>query len=489
MTVITGRFKTGVLALAITLILIITGCPNGTTDIDDEIYEETQSTEDSATYTVTYKGNQASGGTVPLDSGSYKKGETVTVSDNTGSLSLNCSSFTGWNTRANGSGTSYAAGETFTMGTEDVTLYARWDIDFASLFTPSSRTLPGVHYSSSAFADVDGDGDQDLIFTGNTGNGYTAMLYHNDGKGIFYREQELTGVLRGTSSFADVDGDGDQDLLIAGYTGSSASTVLYSNNGSGQFTESSAEIMDMAVSSSSFADVDGDGDLDLVINGNDGESIFSAVSKLYLNDGSGLFNEKTDISMTGAGQGACCFGDVDGDGDPDLVTSGMGFPPLHSTLYKNDGSGNFSAASADLKAIFDGTNNFCDIDEDGDLDLLISGNGSSTLYLNDGTGNFSETSAGLTALSLSSSSFADLDGDGDPDLVLTGMDGTDTYVSLLYINDGRGNFTHVPSGLTAVCQGSISITDVDGDGDRDLLLTGRDINLNPTTTLYLNGLY
>ena len=78
------------------------------------------------TYTVTYDGNGNTGGSVPVDSTAYHTGDTVTVSGNTGSLVKTGSSFTGWNTAANGSGTSYSGGQTFAMESGNVTLYAQW---------------------------------------------------------------------------------------------------------------------------------------------------------------------------------------------------------------------------------------------------------------------------------------------------------------------------------------------------------------------------
>jgi uncharacterized repeat protein (TIGR02543 family) len=79
-------------------------------------------------YDVTYNGNGASGGSVPVDGSTYAPGATVTVLGNTGGLTRSGYSFVGWNTAANGSGTNYAVGATFTMGAADVTLYARWSV-------------------------------------------------------------------------------------------------------------------------------------------------------------------------------------------------------------------------------------------------------------------------------------------------------------------------------------------------------------------------
>jgi predicted outer membrane repeat protein len=85
----------------------------------------------STTYSVTYDGNGNSGGSVPVDSTVYTSGQTVTVLGDTGSLVKTGTTFSGWNTAADGSGTSYVAGATFAIGTANVTLYAVWPTIYA----------------------------------------------------------------------------------------------------------------------------------------------------------------------------------------------------------------------------------------------------------------------------------------------------------------------------------------------------------------------
>jgi hypothetical protein len=80
----------------------------------------------NAPYSVTYNGNTSSGGSVPVDSSTYASGATVTVLGNTSSLVKSNATFSGWNTNANASGTTYSGGATFPMGLADVTLYAIW---------------------------------------------------------------------------------------------------------------------------------------------------------------------------------------------------------------------------------------------------------------------------------------------------------------------------------------------------------------------------
>ena len=83
------------------------------------------SEEESSAYTVTYNANGADSGTVPTDATEYASGATVTVLGNTGSLVKTGYTFDGWNTQANGEGTNYTAGNTFTISA-NTTLYAKW---------------------------------------------------------------------------------------------------------------------------------------------------------------------------------------------------------------------------------------------------------------------------------------------------------------------------------------------------------------------------
>jgi uncharacterized repeat protein (TIGR02543 family) len=92
-------------------------------------------------YTVTYSGNTSTGGTVPVDAGTYIAGATVTVLGNTGNLAKTGFTFGGWNTAADGSGTSYAPAATFTMGSANVTLYAKWSTSSAHRRRTNGRVL------------------------------------------------------------------------------------------------------------------------------------------------------------------------------------------------------------------------------------------------------------------------------------------------------------------------------------------------------------
>ena len=108
-----------VLLLFVVCPLVLSGCPQLLCDFGvSDLCEET--------YTVTYAPNGADEGSVPFDSSEYQERDTVTVLTNSGGLALSGYSFDGWNTAANGAGTSYSVGATFKMGPADVTLYAQW---------------------------------------------------------------------------------------------------------------------------------------------------------------------------------------------------------------------------------------------------------------------------------------------------------------------------------------------------------------------------
>ena len=92
-------------------------------------------------YSVIYDKNRATSGTVPVDSNSYAAGATVTVLGNTGGLAKTGYTFAGWNTKEDGTGTSYAAGSTFTMGSANVTLYAKWIMQFLAISAGGFHTM------------------------------------------------------------------------------------------------------------------------------------------------------------------------------------------------------------------------------------------------------------------------------------------------------------------------------------------------------------
>ncbi len=159
----------------------------------------------SATYTVTYLPGSATSGSVPVDSNAYAAGNTVTVRGNTGSLAESGYTFTGWNTKSDGSGTSYAPGATFTISA-NTSLYAVFTANTATYtvtYLPGSATSGSVPVDSNAYA-----AGNTVTVRGNTGSlaesGYTFTGWNtkSDGSGTSYAPGATFTISANTSLYA-----------------------------------------------------------------------------------------------------------------------------------------------------------------------------------------------------------------------------------------------------------------------------------------------
>jgi uncharacterized repeat protein (TIGR01451 family) len=344
-------------------------------------------------------------------------------------------------------------------------------------FTDIGAGLPGVRYSSVAWGDYDNDGDLDFLLTGGTGADRVSTVYRNNGDESFTDiSAGLTAVNQGAVAWGDYDHDGDLDILLTGNTGSGHVSLLYRNDGSDVFTDIGAGLTGVRYSSVAWGDYDNDGDLDILLTGGSGAG---RVALVYRNDGTFGF---TDIgaALTGVNQGSAAWGDVDNDGDLDILLTGQdsGANPL-SRVYRNDGSGSFTDIGAALAPVWYSSAAWGDYNNDSHLDILLTGRdgaGSplSKVYRNNGdtaSPAFTDIGAALVAVNNGSVAWSDVDNDGDLDIVLTGYDGTQR-VAKVYRNDGAGSFTDIDAALTGVNEASVACGDYDNDGDLDILLTG-----------------
>ena len=330
-----------------------------------------------------------------------------------------------------------------------------------------------------AWSDVDDDGDLDL-FVANWGNQPNA-LYRNEGDGSFTRlDGEPFASDSGFSSgpaFGDIDNDGYPDLFVSNQQ--NQNNFLYRNRGDGSFERvvHGDIVNDFGDSySAAWADYDGDGWLDLVVANHSGQPNF-----LYRNTGDGTFTAIRDgaiVRDAGSSFGVS-WGDMDGDGDPDLFVANKNGES--NALYRNNGDGTFTAIREGPVVADGGDSNggsWGDFDNDGDLDLFVA-NGPfffagarDFLYRNAGDGTFArvENDPVVTDSAKSmSGTWGDIDNDGDLDLFVT------TYVhdDRCYLNNGDGTFQRVRSGLFVNLAGFSSgngLADADRDGDLDLFL-------------------
>ncbi|MFW5700383.1 MAG: FG-GAP repeat domain-containing protein [Cyclobacteriaceae bacterium] len=186
----------------------------------------------------------------------------------------------------------------------------------------NESNLDNIWRGSIAFADVDNDNDQDVVICGATGSGVTTVLYINDGSGKFTEanNNSFTGVWKSSIAFADIDGDNDQDLLITGEAEQPV-TELYVNDGSGNFTKLTTVNLEGVMNGSiAFADVDKDNDLDVLITGESNNGM--GISNLYANNGSGNFTLFSGLALAQVKNSSVAFADVNNDDNPDLLISG-----------------------------------------------------------------------------------------------------------------------------------------------------------------------
>ena len=255
------------------------------------------------------------------------------------------------------------------------------------------------------------------------------------------------------------------------------------------FTDIGAGLPGVDNGSVAWGDHDNDGDLDILLTG---YSSGTYISRVCRNDGGGAFNDIA-AGLLGVGFSSVAWGDYDNDGDLDILLAGYGGPFI-CRVYRNDGGNAFNDIAAGLPGASDGSVAWGDHDNDGDLDILLTGydgvNRISRVFRNDGGGTFHDIAAGLPGVSASSVAWGDCDNDGDLDILLTGTDGANP-ISRFYRNDGAGAFHDIAAGLSGVWLSSVAWGDYDNDGDLDILLTGCPAvgctTVTMTSLVYRNG--
>jgi hypothetical protein len=218
--------------------------------------------------------------------------------------------------------------------------------------------------------DVDGDEDRDLVVALRSGEFGVAIL-QNDGLGHF-GPPELYAPANGVldrPAVLDLDGDDDRDIVFA--QSSADEVVVIMNQGGGSFAPpvSYGGVPDAYFVHLSVGDVDGDEDPDVVI----GRSLTSSPPSLYRNRGDGTFEPPQAIVVDELYEFAGNdLGDLDGDGDLDLVFVSDRFSWV--IALRNDGSGSFSPMgifSSGVETQFGGGVTLADLDGDGRADAIV----------------------------------------------------------------------------------------------------------------------
>ena len=305
----------------------------------------------------------------------------------------------------------------------------------------------------------------------------------------------LTGVRFSTAAWGDTDNDGDLDLFITGRNAAEVNVAkLYRNDGGGSFVDfptSMTGVSSTTPSNAILGDYDNDNDLDVLLTGAE-NAIVTLSTSLYRNDGNNFFVE-IPTTLPDLAASSLDWGDYDNDGDQDLLLTGQedGFN-FEAQVLRNDGNASFTNIGAALTDVWVSSVAWGDADNDGDLDFVLTGQQETTFahvakyYRNDCNDSFSEVAVGLAGVRWGDTAWGDSDNDGDLDLLLIGQSQSGTHISKLYRNDGNDSFVDLATGFDGVDNGAAAWGDYDNDGDLDLLLSGRLESEVITTKLYRN---
>jgi hypothetical protein len=350
-------------------------------------------------------------------------------------------------------------------------------------FTEVDPQMAQPPFPCVAVGDYDNDGDLDVLVAGLGKRDVPFTIIYKNTGGVFADSGVvLPGLSRATAAWGDLDGDGDLDLAMTGLTISGIpATRIYRNDG-GSFTQLPVTLSPVFAGNVVWGDYDGDGDLDLLVTGVTSASANGvAMTRLYRNDGGGVFTQVAH-PFPDCYLGAASWADYDNDGKLDLVLTGTtATGGLLSDIWHNDGGGAFTPINVGLPAMDLGFAVWGDFDNDGDWDLLFGGNTDAgfitTIYRNE-NGVFTDIKANMLPVLWASAAWGDYDNDGNLDAMIIGYDPVaQTSRSILYRNNGNGTFSNSGATFHNLYLGTVSWFDYDNDGRLDMIMAGNETGI------------
>jgi hypothetical protein len=326
--------------------------------------------------------------------------------------------------------------------------------------------------------DFDADGDLDLVMGGEDA-GSNVQLYTNNGNGVFATKvSPLTALFRPCFDWNDINQDGIPDLVTNGF---GPFAGIYTNDGTGVLSASSITLPQTAPNCG-FADLNNDGYVDIFVFGNNNVG----KSKILFNDKLGGFTVSNQFDSYSFVDPQISVVDYDNDKDLDLfITAGFedGVNSRFSKLFVNN-NGIFTETT--IVGLFpkgNGSSIWGDYDADGFADLLLNGDGylgsgedadNYRLYKNNGNGTFTSIQAFGYRQNMTGGggAFLDWDNDGDLDIVVTGWSGSRQSADVFLNNAGAFTAYVNNESIPGSSEGSLEIGDANGDGLLDLFISG-----------------
>ncbi|WP_418509689.1 FG-GAP-like repeat-containing protein [Corallibacter sp.] len=397
-------------------------------------------------------------------SGNYSISSPLALIDNPGSLSIN-NNFNGTtDTEIFNSGSSLSSGNTaqiqLVIEVTNITDQGNGEGEY------STQNTINANFGSVLVTDLSDSGtDPDPNGDGNpnhSGENDPTLFTVTPLPSIFTEVTPSTLPALHSSSVAwgDYNNDGFLDILMSGHIGSGSVARIYKNNGDGTFSYlnnplSPGNFTGIQLPNASWGDYDNDGDLDIIIAGRR-SSNFNPTTSIYTNNGNDTFTELTTHGLPGVIDASITWGDYDNDGDLDILLTGD--TTLSSSggeitkVYKNNGNGTFSEETAAiLPVVTKSKATWADFNNDGYLDILLagdttvtSGGGISSIYLNNHDGSFTElTTANLTGVD-SFSAIACADYNNDGYIdIMISGFNASTRTTKIFTNNAGSSFTEL----------------------------------------------
>ncbi len=361
-------------------------------------------------------------------------------------------------------------------GSNDVTVLRASAAGALVAEAPVAALRPEIE--SMVVADLDHDGDLDVALAS------AGVRFPAAPSGVTFLFQDSTGALVpagemrvGTLGInalatADFDVDGRSDLLLAD---ASAATVFF-QSAAGEFTPTDPHpTRRLNPTAVAVGDLDGDGDLDVVTTDLDFVPTPQGSLTVFFQDAPRVFTSLPEISTVGRGPLGVALGDVDGDGDLDVVTTNELNNSL-SVIYQGAARTFGPVQTVGARGIRPAAIAIGDVDGDGGVDLVSVNRGGRFVVHYQGESGVFTTPGGMLLGGASATDVAigDLDGDGAVDVVAA--NGTSNSVTIAFQDAPRSFSVGAPIATGGGFASAVVIADLDRDGDTDVACANRDTN-------------